>query len=335
MTFPHQYIQRISSPRAIKTILVALSIFALACVSWFWLAFHPVSAHDGKVIFRVEAGSSFSSVAGRLEFAGLIRSALALRIYAVLTGRDRDLQAGTYYLSPADSASKTLDSLVRGLSPIGVTLPEGATVYEVDAILSESGITESGAIVAMGLSEEGRLFPDTYQFLPGSSPEDVLRVIRQNFEAKMGKILSTSPDPARTLILASLLEREVPSLEDRKIVAGLIEKRISAGMRIQVDATVCYLKKVEAWLSGWRSYPFPSCYPLTALDLAANSPYNTYSNSGLPPGPIGSPGVSAAQAAMSPTASPYWFYLSDPKTKQTIFSRTFDEHKINRAKYLK
>ena len=320
--------------RVLRGIVSLLAIVLLAGSLWFWQSFRPLGGETGEVRFVVNLGEGLGVIATRLESAHLIRSAVALKIYAVLTGEDRGLQAGTYRLRRTVSAREILATLVHGRSPIVIKIPEGATVYEVDAILSSAGITEPGAVVMLAKGDEGRLFPDTYHLLPDTPAAEVVEILKDNFEAKLGPMLKTSSDATTTLILASLLEREVPDLNDRRIVAGIIEKRIAGKMRLQVDATVCYWKKMQAFAAGFRDYPFPSCYPLTAIDLAASSPYNTYSNNGLPPGPIGSPGVSAVQAALAPLASPYWFYLSDPKTKQTIFSRTFDEHRLNRARYL-
>lgn len=301
---------------------------------WLYQNFSPAGGADQEVLFKVSPGEGLGAVATRLETAHLIRSALGLRVYAVLTRVDRGLQQGNFRLIPAMTPVEILNTLVHGRDPIVVKLPEGATVYEVDAILASAHITEPGAVYRVAALDEGKLFPDTYHFLPDTPAEDVAETLRSTFKAKIGPLLQNDKDATNTLILASLLEREVPDSRDRQIVAGIIKKRLAAHMRLQVDASVCYLKRAREFEAGWRSYPFPSCYPLTALDLAVSSPYNTYSNSGLPPGPIGSPGISAVQAAESPLPSEYWFYLSDPKTKETIYSRTFDEHRLNRARYL-
>jgi UPF0755 protein len=130
---------------------------------------------------------------------------------------------------------------------------------------------------------------------------------------------------SRNLILASLLEREVSDFKDRQIVAGILLKRLGVGMPLQVDATICYIKKSEGQ---------EDCYPLQPADFKKDSPYNTYVNRGLPAGPIGNPGRAAIEAAMSPQKSAYWYYLSDPETGKTIFSETLDTHAANRVKYL-
>lgn len=212
---------------------------------------------------------------------------------------------------------------------VTVTIPEGMTAIEIDRVLAEQGITPAGSVLAIAQRDdlEGYLFPDTYRFQPASDPEAVVRRLRQTFEQKAAPLLPADEAEAmETLIVASLLEKEVPDPAERRIVAGIIEKRREAGMPIQLDATICYLKQLASSTE--------SCYPITRIDLTIASPYNTYLYRGLPPGPIGNPGVGALTASLEPQASPYWFYLSDPETKRTIFSQTNEEHNANRAKYL-
>jgi UPF0755 protein len=129
-------------------------------------------------------------------------------------------------------------------------------------------------------------------------------------------------------VLASLVEREVPLAEDQRRVAGILEKRLAVGMPLQVDATICHIKKIRAGSSV-------GCYPLSPLDFAVDSPYNTYLHMGLPPQPIGNPGIQAIMAVLDPLPSRYWYYLSDPATGKTVWSETLDEQEANRVKYLK
>ncbi|PIV31820.1 endolytic transglycosylase MltG, partial [Candidatus Wolfebacteria bacterium CG02_land_8_20_14_3_00_37_12] len=129
----------------------------------------------------------------------------------------------------------------------------------------------------------------------------------------------------RLITIASYLEKEVPGNDDRRIVAGIIEKRLKIGMPIQIDATVLYNK-----CSG----RFSECPLLVKSDFKKDSPYNTYTRLGLTPTPISNPSLDAIKAVIEKKDSGYWFYLSDPKTKKTIFSENLEKHNINRAKYL-
>lgn len=324
-----------------KNIFFVLALVILvACAALFGIVrtnLEPVGSDDAEVSFTIKDGESLSSVANNLEELSLIRSARVFGWWGALTGRARRLQAGSYKLKAKMNSDEILAVLVSGSPVVKITFPEGISYMEMDAILSEAGIVQPGefAKLAMDKNLEGKLFPDSYQFRAGSKPEDVLRTILDNYQTKIVPMFGSETERATTtLVLASLLEKEVPSDKDRQIVAGILIKRLSVGMPLQVDASTCYMKKMAAWQGGFRTYPFPSCYPLTPVDFAAKSLYNTYVNRNWPPGPIGNPGVSAVRAALNPESSPYWYYLSDPKTGRTVYAKSYSEHLVNRAKYL-
>ena len=127
-----------------------------------------------------------------------------------------------------------------------------------------------------------------------------------------------------TLILASLIQEEIKDPFEMRIGAGILKKRLEAGIPLQIDTTLCYLKGVDGM----------GCLPITQADKALDSPYNTYLYRGLPPGPISNPGLDAIRATLNPANSPYLYYVSDPKTGRTIFGKTLDEHNQNVIKYL-
>ena len=127
-------------------------------------------------------------------------------------------------------------------------------------------------------------------------------------------------------LVKAVVEKEVPNMEDRRIVAGIIYRRLAIGMPLQIDATICYIKEVANKTS--------TCYPLSDFDFKVDSPYNTYLYRGVPAGAISNPGISAIEAVINPVKTSYLFYLSDPVTKKTIFSETLDRHAQNRVKYL-
>jgi UPF0755 protein len=218
-----------------------------------------------------------------------------------------------------------------------VTIPEGSSVYDEDRIFSQYGVMKPGMLIAAAgvgpsstasTSLEGKLFPDTYDFYLDSSSSVVIAKMLNDFQVKAEPSLASSSNSERALIIASILEKEVASSTDQAIVAGIIDKRLAAGMPLDIDATICYLKQQEAPTST------VGCYPLSASDFKIDSPYNTYLYKGLPPTPISNPGVAAIQAALNPVASPYWYYLSDPKTGKTIYATTLAQQNANRIKYL-
>ena len=163
--------------------------------------------------------------------------------------------------------------------------------------------------------KEGYLFPDTYFFTNKETPEEIINKMQDNFKVKAGDVQKD------ILIMASIIEKEARKPEDRKIISGILWKRIKEGMPLQVDAVFDYLLDKES-------------SEITQADLKMDSPYNTYKHKGLPPTPICNPGLDAIEAAENPVDSKFWYYLSD-KTGVTHFARTFEEHKQNKFRYLK
>lgn len=209
---------------------------------------------------------------------------------------------------------------------ITVTIPEGYNVRQIGEALERAGLFSKEDFVSEAQKHEGYLFPDTYRFYKTSNSEQVIGKMRDNFAKKIApEILSEAKRARRTLeqiiITASILEKEVKSTEDRKLAAGILWKRLGLGMGLNVDAALTY---VLGKPSG----------ELTEADLKYDSPYNTYRYRGLPPGPISNPGLDAILAALYPTASEYFYYLTD-KNGATRYARTLEEHRLNRFKYLK
>jgi UPF0755 protein len=319
--------------------VAAIFVIALLCGSFF-CALSPVSGQKNaaSAVFEIRSGEGFREVGDDLVRAGFARSAFAFDVFLLFSGRATQLKPGEYQLDQAMSVPAIANELVNSAeSETTVTIPEGSDIYDIDEILSAALIIHRGDLVNFhgDGNLEGRLFPDTYQFFTGTAVNDVVQKFLDNFNIKAKPLLGFDDSQCaaiasceKNLILASLAEKEVPDPEDQKIVAGIILKRLSANMYLNLDATVCYAKQ--------ESHPSSSegCYPLTSLDFKIDSPYNTYSYKGLPLTPIDNPGSSVIIAALHPESSPYWYYLSDPKTKKTIFAKTLDEQNRNRQIYL-
>ena len=318
--------------RILRLLLVAGCSAVIAYVAvWLLFSLRPAAAGEPRD-FKVVAGSGFRGISQALRDEGFIRSKKAFEIYAFLSGQARNLKPGHYQISPAYSGAKIAAILEAGPeSETQVTMPEGVTVIDIDRILSEAGVTSLGEFLdyvkLQDRPSEGYLFPETYRFYFDSDPKLVLEKMLAEFARRAQPLLDRDPQNfTRNLILASILEREVPDQKERQIVAGILLKRAKVGMPLQVDAGLCYAKQQAA--------PETPCHPLTKLDKQIDSAYNTYSNSGWPPGPISNPGVLAIEAALQPKDSPYWYYISDPKSGRTIFAKTIEEQVMNQLKYL-
>jgi UPF0755 protein len=317
--------------KALRILLAAGCVAAIACAAaWLFFSLRPVTAAGDMRRFEVASGDGFREISSALKEEGFIRSKKAFEIYAVLAGTARGLKPGRYNVSPAQSGAEISNILAAGPeTETTVTIPEGFTSMDIDWVLSEAGVVKQGEFLKLVLERglEGRLFPDTYRFYYNSDPEVVLKKFSAEFDRRAAPLLAGDPaNIERNLILASILEKEVPDLEDRKIVAGLLIKRVKIGMPLQVDASICYAKELLN--------PEEPCEPLTKLDKKIASPYNTYLHSGWPPGAITNPGILAIEAALHPKDSPYWYYLSEPKEGKTIFAKSIDEQVMNQLKYL-
>ncbi len=286
----------------------------------------PAEAADYK-IFKIDSGEGFDEIISRLEIEGLIKSSSITKIYSFLTGSAHKLKPGLYELSPHLSSDEIISRLTKGTDQISVRIPEGSSVFDVDEILSQAKVIQAGDLLTYSQTHpiEGYLFPDTYKFFLGSDISRIVETFKENFDSNLAKLLKDTSNPQDILTLASIVEREVPDFSDRKIVAGLLNTRLKIGMPLQVDAAVCYAKKL-------KNPEIDSCYP---LDTKIDSPYNTYQYKGLPPGPISSPGVSAVRAVLEAEDSPYLFYISDPATGRTIFAENLEDHNRNILVYLK
>ncbi len=316
-------------------LLAVIGAILLAAAAAFAAGLAPAGSGP-TVPVTVSAHEGFSDIAGALSANHLLRSRMVFEAAALLSGVAFRVPSGTYLLSSDMSVPEILRELSRGPRTVTVTIPEGSDLYQIDRTLADAGVITRGALIGFAADGnlEGWLFPDTYQFFEGSDIATVVQKFLDNFAAKAGSLLPADPSLAeRTLTLASLIEQEAPDAHNESMIAGIIEKRLKAGMPLQIDATVCYAKQIA--LPG----EVVDCSALTHGDFASSSPYrspyNTYLYKGLPPGPIGNPGIVAITAAIHPIASPYWYYLSDPATGKIIYAATLAEQETNIKKYLR
>ena len=280
------------------SLLVALVIVA-PFIAYFLTG---VDASGKTMDITIAKGYGVKEIGTYLYDAGLVKSKNAFILYSALTGSAHMLKPGNYKLSPAMSMPSIISVLERGpKEDIGITVTEGETMADVEKSLVDAGIIKKGALAKRkGKALDGFFFPDTYRFFPNSDLEDVIGRFIGNFYQKAMPVLKDAPDAYKALIIASIVENEVPFTEDRPIVAGILYRRLAIGMALQVDVAP-----------------------------------ETYDRPGLPAKPISNPGADAIAAAVHPKKSEYLYYLSDPKTRRTIFSKTFDEHVTNKFKYLR
>jgi len=266
-----------------------------------------------KVIFRVEKGWGSEETALNLEKDKLLWWPTLFRAYVLISGNANKLQAGSYFLSPSMNIPQIVNKFVAGdIAKTKITIPEGFTSEQIHQKLQK--LTKSDIVKLK--ENEGYLFPDTYEIAYGTPIEKIIQMMRENFNKKTADLKITP----KVIIMASLLEKEVRTFEDKQLVSGIFWKRLRAGIPLESCATIAFIKGVDQW-----RYSFE--------DTRIESPYNTYLNLGLPPAPICNPGFESIKAALYPKDSEFWYYLSTPDG-ETVFSRTLDEHNIAKARYL-
>lgn len=327
-------------------ILVALALAGQAAVGW---ALAPADPDDPSTqVVEVPRGATVRQIAATLERRGIIRSALAMRLYVRARGDGGRIQAGEYALGPAMPLERIVDKLVRGeVVTYPVTVPEGYTVRQIRNLLVEAGFADAGRLDALlaevvdgrpalaaefpflpeveGRPEplEGYLFPDTYRFPRGTPERDILRAMLARFAAELTPAVRARLDELgwtldQAVTLASIIEREARVAEERPVISGVYHNRLRIGMKLDADPTVLY-----ALGNPDR--------PLLFADLEVESPYNTYRNAGLPPGPIANPGAASLQAALYPADVPYLYFVAREDGTH-VFARTYREHLNNLAK---
>lgn len=298
-------------------------------VIWLYLNTQPVSGNKEFTNFLIAKGSSASAVGNKLQNAGLIKSALAFRIYLQFTGQAKKIQTGEFRLTPSFNLFQVVDQLSRGPIEIWVTVPEGLRREEIAARFA-SNLDRDQAFVneflASSKGKEGYLFPDTYLFPKEASASAIVAKMIKTFDAKTSDLVPTGSNltTKELIVLASLVERETKGAAERPVVAGIILNRLNAGWPLQIDASVQY---VAGNAQNW--WPI-----LTKDDLQINSPYNSYKFTGLPPSPIASPGITSIKAAYNPESSEYWYYIHD-NSGVIHYAKTLAEHNKNISTYLR
>jgi UPF0755 protein len=294
---------------------------------------HKISA---GAQFRIEPGQSLGSTGRLLAQKDYIYNRFLFVGYAILTGQEKGLKAGNYDLPGSASVRDLVSIFTGGGNPedVTVTVPEGTNLADMDRIFSKTGLTRPGDLLGPQMAKmEGYLFPDTYRFRKDASAADIISRLENNFNNKTADLgLKLSDEKfRRAVIVASMLEKEVRTPQDMRLVAGIIEKRLARNMPLQIDATVAYgVCRSKLLLGQYCDVSEANVFD----NLKTDSPYNTYKNTGLPAGPISNPGLAAIRAALDPQPSDYLFYLS-AKDGTTIFSKTLEEHNAAKAKYLR
>ncbi len=313
---------------------------ALALLGWYLLLLYLPAGQATQVYgLTVPKGAGLSSVAKELKQAGVIRSSLHLRLVARLKGLDYRMQAGDYRISAAMVPGEILEKLANGQTDAcKFTLPEGYSIYQAAELLDKQGIFDRARFLAAcsnrelletlgisGKTAEGYLYPGTYsigfQMDETGLVTEMVREFRHRTDALKPRIDASGRSLEQVLVLASMIEREAVSVEEKPLIASVFLNRLRIGMPLQSDPTAIYGVRVFGGT-------------VTKQDLQRSSPYNTYQIKGLPPGPIGNPGIDSLQAVLQPAKTDYLYFVAR-KDGTHQFSRTLAEHNQGVNHFLK
>jgi UPF0755 protein len=349
----------------VKKFVWLILIAVVAAGGWFvWAVLTPAEP-TGQTFVLLHPGYSTRRIAAELKAAGVIRSEEAFVLWHYVH-RKRSLKAGEYLFDKPSNIIDIQKRLRRGdVYFHSVVVPEGYTMFDIARAVEAAGLgpaddflkaaqTDTALIadLAPGApSLEGYLFPDTYEFTRMMTVHDMAAAmvkqfrqvahqigLTENLGEPKGVVLRTSVDPSgarqrddqnsndveRTVIMASIVEKETAVAEERPLVASVYYNRLNKNIALDADPSIIYAELLAGTYQG----------ALHHADMSFRSPYNTYRNAGLPPGPIGNPGRSALEAALHPAQSDYFYFVADAQGHHR-FARTLEDHNKNVAAYRK
>jgi UPF0755 protein len=352
-------------------LLLFILLIAAAAAAWLWYSInYPYRGFGTEGVFvEVPHGSSSRSVARLLKRKGVVRSSIAFEVYARRHPR-RSLQAGEYFFDSATSAHDVFWKLANGqIFEQPFTVREGETMFDIARDLEAGSFMPANDflraakdpaliqdIAPKATTLEGFLFPATYHLSRHPSATTLTTDMVRKFKEEWNSVttVASAADPMTTsgtfteasqsspadpavapnnvspstrpvaavVTLASLVERETPKSEERPLVAGVFENRLHKNMLLQCDPTVIYALEQQGRYKG----------TITTADLHIDSPYNSYTHTGLPPGPIGNPGEASLRAAYQPAHTNYLYFVANTQGGH-FFSATLAEHNNNVIKY--
>lgn len=336
----------------VKIIIFLLIIISLigGIFYFYFETYYGKTSRTSESLFEIKEGEGIALIAENLKKENLIAGKIPFFFYLKSRGISGKIIPGQYRLS----GQMTIPEIALRLTQkeealpkeIILTFPEGWSLEKITQRIQKSDLQNTTDFASLakspaffkekygydflnelpqGATLEGFLFPDTYFFAPDSSSEEIIKKMLDNFNQKIDvgareEIIRQRKILYEIVTLASILEMEVKTQEDREIASGIFWNRIKIGQPLQSCATLAYVLGINKKQYTWA-------------DTQTISPYNTYLNKGLPPGPIGNPGISTLKAAIFPKSSNFNYFLSDPQTGRTIFSRTLEEHNLNKDKY--
>jgi UPF0755 protein len=340
--FPEDWREKIPANKKIWGSLAVVFMFLIICIGYTVRSVpttQPYAAMDSKqaVYLKVKPGMNAREIGGLLEQHGVIESQLKFWFIAKLNGYDSKFKAGTYAFSHDMEPREVLRILMDGsTSKVKFVIPEGFTVKQIAKRLSDEGLVDEKGFLAAAedfapyaymekdkdakYTAEGFLFPATYELASDVTAKGILEIMTKNFDDRLTADMRSRAKAEHLSIyelvtLASLVEKEARYEKDRPIIAQVLLKRLRIGMPLQSDATLQYL--LDAPKEN-----------VSIADTKVASPYNSYQNKGLPPGPIANPGMAAIEAVLHPADTDYLYFVAD-RDGHNHYAYTYEEHMKN------
>ncbi len=313
-----------------KKFIFLLCLIICLLVGGCWAAKVCFFSKGKLVVVKIEPGQSGAEVARMLKEKGIIRSELVFKALLRMTSSSRDLKAGRFDLRKNTSSFEVINCIKSGRCTHyeKVTFLEGWRSEEIAELLAEKGITDARAFLAIVREKnlEGYLFPSTYLFAENTPAQKVVDEMLAQYRKNIAPLFRQYPTnltERQVLTIASIVEREAVLHDERPKIAAVYLNRFRIGKRLEADPTVQYalgfnLKENRYWKKG-----------LTYRDLRIQSPYNTYRNTGLPPGPICNPSRESVLGVLNPEKNFDALYFVADRGGRHVFSKTFDEHRRN------
>ncbi|MEG6585616.1 endolytic transglycosylase MltG [Dendrosporobacter sp. 1207_IL3150] len=315
--------------------VIAISLIIILLGSFVYGMAKPVNSASSDITYvSVKPGMTADTIGSLLYEQGLIKNVLVFRIIAKIHGLDNTLKAGDYSFTKNMPVTAIVEKLARGeVSLRKITIPEGYTVDQIANLIKEKKLADPEKFKEHARNfknypymeankdtiyqVEGFIFPDTYEIANGASEEQLLAMMVDEFNKRFTDDMREKANqlglPVRdVIILASLVEKEARIDSERPLIAGVFLNRLKNDMPLQSCATIQYI----------LGYPKPE---LTIQDTKIVSPYNTYINMGLPPGPIANPGTASINAVLNASQTEYLYFVADEKGHHH-FSKTYEEH---------
>lgn len=334
MDTEEQLVETYHSPFGFLKNTNILHIIFVVCFSLLTVYVGFISAPSNfpeNSIYNLKSGQTLSVVSSNFKEQKIIRSEFFFKTFIYLFSfGDSRIIAGNYALHSKQNVMTLAWRVSNGvldITPVKITIPEGMNSFEIANLISSqfpafnkkvfSNIVESRKL-------EGYLFPDTYFLMPDMTEEEIIKIMKDNFDERIQEVREEikrfGKSESDVIKMASILEGEARLKDTREIVAGILWKRLSIGMALQVDTSFKYINgKTSA--------------TLTSEDLKMDSPYNSYTRRGLPPTAISNPGLDAIKAAINPKKTAYLYFLTD-KEGNMHYASTFEQHVANKLKYL-